>query len=132
MIEAFFSHLNADSNVTTLVNGIFPFVIPHGTDAPAVTYRAQGDAHRVFDGHVCQIYRTAIMDVDCFATTYVAAKNIADAVEQSLVDYRGQLGTTSPAVDVDHIRMERRGPDIFETDTQYFRVPLQFVIGYEG
>ena len=51
MIEAFFSHLNADSNVTTLVNGIFPFVIPHGTDAPAVTYRAQGDGRHLPHRH---------------------------------------------------------------------------------
>jgi hypothetical protein len=132
MIEqAFYEHVSADAGISALIsNRIYPFNIPHGVDADAVTYNLAGsDRTRTMGGE--STYIRAIFDVDCWSNTYAGAIAIADAIEAALVDYRGQLGSTSPPVDADHIRLERRGPDQFEPDTELHRVVLQFLVGYE-
>lgn len=132
MIEqAFYQHLTADAGLATLVaDRIYPFNIPHGVELDSITYNLAG-SDRTYTMGGESAYIKAVFDVDCWSYTYAGAIAIADAVEASLVDYRGQLGSTSPPVDADHIRMERRGPDQFEDDTGLHRVVLQFLVGYE-
>lgn len=130
IVEALYDHLTADGALSALVNGVFPHVIPEDQQPPAVTFRQGSDERdQQLDGQGA--YRKAIFDIDCWSLRYDDALKIADAVEASLIDYRGILGTTSPSIDADHIRLERRGPDLLETDTEFYRVPLQILIGYE-
>ncbi len=129
IVQAFVSHLKAEPTITSLVGGIYPQVIPQGKDAPAITYNLDDETvQRLLEG--VGTYRSAIFDVNCWSKRYSDALAIGDAVEKALTDYRGQLGDTSPAIMADHIRLERRLPDDYESDTKLRRVSLQFFIGY--
>lgn len=129
IVEAFYSHLKASATVRAACKWIYPHVIPANREAPAITYRLDEDQReRLFAGE--GDYRQAMFTVDCYSLSYQDAHGIGNAVESALIDYRGALGSTSPTVDADHIRLLRR-LDIFEADTKLHRVSLQFLVGYE-
>lgn len=131
IIEAVYSHLKADATLMALCSSLYPQLRPLRVDQPFMLYSLDSDERmRMLDGTE-NLYRRAIITVDVYAKSLVTAEAIADAVESSLIDFTGTLGTTSPAVTVDHSRLERRGPYIFETDTEYHHIPLEFLIGYE-
>lgn len=128
--EALYDHLQADSGVTTLCSNIYPTSRPLRVDPPFIIYTLDDDRRdQLLSGE--GTYRQAIMSIDCYSSTLVEAVNIADAVETSLTGYQGIMGTTTPNVDVNHVRLERRGPHLRENDTDLHRVPLEFLIGYE-
>lgn len=131
--EAVRDQLVATTAVTDVVSTrIYPTIIPQRGEYPACTYNLDFDERvRLMNGTEGD-YRRATVEVNCYATRLSVAHDIADAVESALIDFRGTLGTTSPvSIDCDHIRLERRGPEIFEAETELHRVPLQFLIGYE-
>ena len=132
MIEqAFYEHLTNDAGIAALVSDrIFPETIPANQEPPAITYGFDFSYRSHTMGGQGQ-YRRDLLVVNCWSLRMSEAIAIANAVEAALVDYRGQLGSSSPAVEADHIRVERRGPYLFEADTELYRVPLQFLIGYE-
>ncbi len=130
IVQAFYEHLAADAGIAALVSGkIYPFIIPQGQDAPAITYSQQSDAYDQLLTNTGTI-KWALFDIDCWAFRYEDAIAAADAVESACVNYRGRLGTVSPSISADHIRLERRGPDLFENPTELYRVPLQLFVGY--
>jgi hypothetical protein len=95
---AAYRHLKADAGVQAQCKWIYPAVIPQGKPAPAIVYGVEQDEPlRTMDG--ASLYREARLDLDCYATKYVDAQAIADAVEDALTDYRGLLGqdATLPA-----------------------------------
>lgn len=129
--EAIFDHLSADAGITALCNQIFPTMRPLRAGPPFIVFTLEDDARdRLLAGSE-GTYRQALIEIDCYASTLANAIAIADAVESALTDFAGIMGTTSPAVDVNHARLERRGPHLHETDTELHRVPLEFLIGYE-
>lgn len=129
--EALFDHLSSVSAVTTLCPNIYPTSRPLRVGPPFIIYILDDDRRdRLLDGNEGS-YRQALMSIDCYASTLAAAIAIADAVENALTPFRGLLGTTTPAIEVNHVRLERRGPHLHESDTELHRVPLEFLIGYE-
>lgn len=129
--EAVYSHLSTSSAVTDLCSEIHPDVRPLRAGPPFIVYTLDFDQReRLMDGSEAS-YRKAVIGIDVYATKLADAIDVANAVESVLTDYRGVLGSTSPSVDVDHVRLERRGPHIFESDTSLYRVPLEFLIGHE-
>lgn len=131
IIQALKSHLEADSAVAALIEGVYPIVIPETASPPCITYTVDDDVReRTLGGE--GPYRMVYFDLNYWAEKYATAIAIAAAVENALIDYRGTLGATSPSITVDHLRLERRLPDDFEADTKLWRVSEQFVIGYNS
>ena len=131
IFEAVRDQLVADAGVAALCSSVFPTMRPLHIDPPFIIVTLDSDNRdRLLDG-TQGTYRQAIISLDVYDTTLAAAIAIADAVESALIDYSGVMGTTSPQVDVNHARLERRGPHLFETDTSLHRVPLEILIGYE-
>lgn len=129
--EAIYDALNGASAITSLASDIYPTVRPLNAGPPFIIFTLDSDNRdRLLSGSE-GTYRQALVSIDCYAATLASAIAIADAVESTLTDYSGILGTTSPAVDVNHVRLERRGPHLHESDTELHRVPLEFLIGYE-
>lgn len=129
--EAVYDHLKADAGISAITTSIYPLFLPQEVEVPAIVYQfisEEIDSH--LDGQAGN-YRKAIVQIDCYATTYEQALDLAHAVESALVDYRGTMGTTSPSIDVDHVRLEIRGQDLYEDDTSRFRVTQDFLIGYQ-
>lgn len=126
--EAFYAHLKADSGVMAIAKSISPHIIPAGSEPPAITYSVDEDgAETVFDGpsslSICR------MSVDCWSKEYLQCHELSSAVESALINYAGDLGSQTPAITADHIRLERKF-DLFESPTELYRVSLQFYIAY--
>ena len=129
IVEAFVSHLKANAPLMALCRWIYPHEIPKETEPPALVFALDEDERiQTLAGQAA--YRQALMSVDCYTLRELDSHSLADAVESALIGFRGTFGTTSPIIDVDHIRLERRFSDK-ETSTGFYRVSMQFFIGYE-
>lgn len=127
--EAIRSHLLADSGVAALCKKIFPADKAHGVSAPAIVYEfAEINRDQLLQG--VGSYRNCLVDFECWALKYADAHAIADAVESALIDFVGTLGTSTPSIDVDHCRLERRF-DIQDRDAELYGQAIQFFFGYE-
>jgi hypothetical protein len=90
--EALKSHLEAD---TQFAAGFYYLVVPQSTPLqqrmPCVVFSRNGVQRQVrycaTDGMVL-----SSITLDCYATTYTAARSLAAVVRSSLIDFRGQLG----------------------------------------
>jgi len=130
IVEAFYSHLKVNAGIKALCKRIFPDLIPQGQDTPAIVYSFNDDERQQHLSGLQGNYRMARFAVDCYDLNKGRAHTLADAVESALIGFRGTLGSTTPAIDADHIRLERRF-DLYETDTKLHRTALEFTVGYE-
>lgn len=91
MEEALIQHLLASSSVTALVGArVFPARRPQASELPAIVFtRVSGDRHYADEGPV-DLVETRIM-IECWATTYAAAKHVARAVRARLIDVKETL-----------------------------------------
>lgn len=129
--EALYDLLTTNAGITAVCSNVYPTMRPLRIDPPFIVFTMDSDERdRLLSGSE-GTYRMASVTIDCYDTSLNDAISIADAVESALTDFSGIMGTTSPEVDVNHVRLEQRGPHQFETDTEYHRVPLEFLIGYE-
>jgi hypothetical protein len=129
IVQSFYSHLSNASGVLAITSSIYPHHLPQHASKPAITYGMAGDDdEQLVDGDISSL-KTALFDVDCWDYSYLDAHRLADAVETAVVGHTGDLGSLSPADQVDHIRKERRF-DLFESDTKLYRVSLQFLVAY--
>jgi hypothetical protein len=128
IIESFRSHLVNNSGISAITSSIWPKTLPQSATKPAITWGVDGDDHEQVFGGISSL-KEALFDVDCWDLSYIAAHQLADAVEDALVGHTGNFGALSPPDEVDHIRKERRF-DLFESDTRLFRVSLQFFVAY--
>lgn len=131
MIEqALYDHLMADSGVTAITTSMYPMFMPQSADPPAITYQVIfSEQDNRFEGQTGG-YRQTTMQVNCISDRYLEATNLADAVESALIDFRGNMGSVSPALFIDYLRLEMRSSDIFEDETELYRVQMDFLIGY--
>jgi hypothetical protein len=124
------THLLANAGVTAYTRRIYPAELAEGKQAPAIVYDVPDDNRdALLSG--AGTYRDALIDFECWSDKYEDAHLLANAVESAMTDYTGTLGTSSPAIDADHIRMERRF-DIRDRDAELYGVAMQFFIGYEA
>lgn len=127
--EALRSHLLNDAGVSALVTQLYPLSIPQGAVSPAIVYTGDSDERaQLLDGTTSSL-KTSLVDLDVYTKRYEDSHSIADAVEAALAGHTGVMGALSPEKVVDHIRMERRF-DIYEQDTEFYRVSMQFFIAY--
>lgn len=121
---AFYAHVSADSGISGLTNSIYPHVIPPDAAIPAITYSVSDDRRGPTLNGASSL-KVALFNVDCWSTLYSEAHALSDAVESSLAGYAGLMG----AVEVDHVRLDRKF-DLFENETELYRVSLQFIVAY--
>ena len=105
--------------------GVWPTLLPQQhAGFPAITYTLDEDTpSRLLDG--VGTMSQARVSIDVWARSYAVAHTIADAVSVGMASVRGSYG----ALFLDQVRKERE-VDLYESDTELFRVSLQFTIGY--
>ncbi len=83
------AHLINDPDVKALVDTrIYPDVLPQGVVYPAIRYH-RIDTPRVYTkGGYAGLSRPRLQ-IDCYATTYVAVRNLAAAVRAAMERYPG-------------------------------------------
>ncbi|NNF65985.1 MAG: DUF3168 domain-containing protein [Gammaproteobacteria bacterium] len=120
-----YTHLSTDGNIIALVGTrIYPEWMPQESDMPAIVFSLTSAPREPnFDGPSAYVDRR--YQLDCYASTYSAAKSLADAVRVSLDGVTGTLGGEN--VQLVSLEDERDLSDI-EGDTAYRRVSMDFLI----
>ena len=82
--------LTAASVDSTATGGIFPDVLPQGCTYPAIRYALTTD---ISFGHLSgkSSFAEAIINIDCYALTRLAATSLADLVKIALDRYSGTV-----------------------------------------
>jgi hypothetical protein len=126
--KAVYALLSEAAAVTALAGSkIFPVLAPQDTDAPFIVYH-RIDAARVYSIAGPSGLAFARVQVDAYALTYAAAKNLAAAVRQTLNGFRGTAGD----VRVGGISLQT-DQDILEdgTDPPLHRVSMDFMVTHD-
>jgi len=106
--------LAADGGVSALVVArIYPLILPQDPTLPAITY-ARVTTSRIYSSEGYSNLDNAMIQVDCWASTYAGAKALGTAVLSAM-----DGSSTFSAVLID----ER---DMFEDDVEIYRVSMDF------
>lgn len=131
MIEAgLYTHLTSVSPAPVWGTRVYPVVIPEHargdtTKLPCVVYdRVNVRRQQKFCGTDGLVRST--FQLDCYAATYLAAKNVAAATRAALVDFRGMMGADT--VKAVHLDFEFDGLD---ADPGLYRVVQRFTVWHE-
>lgn len=83
------AHLINDPDVKALVDTrIYPDALPQGVTYPAIRYQRIDTPRTYTKGGYTGLSRPRLQ-IDCYATTYVAARNLATAVRAAMERYPG-------------------------------------------
>ncbi len=127
--DAFYALLNTAPGVKAIADRIYPYTAPMNAREPLAIYRHEGeDRTLLLNGQGG--WREARMTVDCYAARIDKAEELVEAVQDAVIDVRGNIGGDT-SIYVSHARLEQRGATVFETDTELYRVPVQFLMGYK-
>lgn len=121
--EALYSFLSADDNVIALVEDrIYPAQNAEIGQLPCIVYQQISGprAHSLQGASACAHPR---MQLNCFAATYLEAKQLADAVRKAIDGYKGIWLT----LDIYGVILLNE-LDVYEDDPQIHRVILDFKI----
>jgi len=80
-----------DTPVNTVISGrVYPWMRQQGSDLPAIVYTLDAtEPQQALGGHI-DLTR-AVLTVESLATSYSAAKDLADKVRTALNDYSGTV-----------------------------------------
>ena len=124
--EALYTRLSTHAGLSALVGTrIYPSVMPQGVILPAVTYRQISGARVHAMGSDAGLARPRFQ-LSCWSTTYSQAKDVAAQLRAALQRWRGTLGGVT--VQDTFIKDES---DLFEPDTGFHRVELEFEINHD-
>lgn len=130
MEEAIIQRLLATTGVTNIVGTrVFPGSLPQAYAMPAVTMHViSGGPLYADDGEVG--LDEVRVQIDCWATTYSAAKLLARAVRESLSAFVGTVGSTAfPYILLDVIRDFREAGG---NQAEYlFRTNMDYIVWSE-
>lgn len=120
-VEELFSFL---SDAGTAAGGrIYPNALPQGVTLPACRYfRVSNPKDHTHSGS--SELRRPRFQIDCYASTYLAAVTLATQVESNLDGFRGAMG----AYEVQASFMEEAGRDDYDPETDRHRVSVDVVI----
>lgn len=117
-------YLLTKSAVTSLVGTrIRPVALQQGESLPAIAYSLVGE--NLIYRHGGKDYTESRMQFDVIATSYLAAKTIADALDSTLSGLYGAIGSTV----IDGI-FKNIEIDEYEDETKTYRVILDYSINY--
>ena len=112
--------LLADSDVTDIVGDrITPVAVRQAADVPAITYsRQSGSRDYTFQGGV---QAEVLIALSCWATTWLVARNGAEAIRVALDTFQGG------AIDVASIT---DGSDIYDPEADLFGCTVIVLVSY--
>lgn len=119
-----------NAGVSALANGVWPMVVPQqgasNTRMPCVTYRQDStDRQKKYcgtDGLIGDQFT-----VDAYGTTYASSQQMADAVKDALIDYRGAKGDRFIA----DIHLENEF-DLQDIEPGLYRVSMTYVVWHRA
>ena len=127
--QSLYTWLAANSAIDTEVDGrVFPQLIPQAIDTglAALTF-TQESAQYIEHLAGRSDTRLAEFSIDCYASTQLAARDLAETVQSELVGVRGSFGAHT----AESVRLENDFDRPFEDDTGRYGVSLRFVIAYD-
>ncbi len=131
--QSLYTHLTSDADIASIIgNGdspetyrMYPLRLSQGASLPAITYqRVSGPREYDLAGPTGRARPR--MQVDCWATSYSAVKDLASKVIKVLNGLNGNMG--GEQVHGVTLEGERDG---FEDETEYRRVILEFIIPFK-
>lgn len=125
--QSFNTWLTANSAVEALVDDrIYPLVVPQRESSrPCITYNQEsGDYIEHLAGR--SDTRMSEFSIDCWAPTYLSARNLAETVNTELVGVRGSFGADT----AESVRLTNDFDGPYDDDTGLYRVSLRFEIAY--
>jgi len=123
--DGLFSYLSNNAGVAAIVsNRIYPLVMAQKTTLPAITYQTTAlRPDRSLAGNTGRM--AATIQINAWAGTHVAVKQLAEALRAALNDYSGAMGSDT----IERSRVETE-TDGFDEETNFYRVGMQITIIY--
>lgn len=132
MIEqGLYELINADESIDALINGVYWILAPKGAVVPYIVLSRVTTAD-VYTTAGATGTRSALFQVDCYATDYYTSRSIALAVRQLLESYKGTLPDADSTV-VAAVFTEKDWDLNFEEGASkgfVYRALLQFRVWY--
>jgi hypothetical protein len=88
--QGLYQLIEADGDIDALVNGVYWILAPKGAVVPYIVLSRVATAD-VYTMNGATGTRSALFQVDCYATDYYTSRSISLAVRQLLESYRGNL-----------------------------------------
>jgi len=122
--EALYSLLSGDAAIAAIVgNKIFPLTLPQFSDLPAINFIRIATTGREITHSGTSRTASPIFQINCFATTSLAAKQLVVAVVSKLSGYSGTVG----GVKIFFAKVVNEA-DIFDTELGVFQVAVDVEI----
>ena len=123
--KALYDLLSTDAGVSALVSTrIFPAIMEQGVTMPALCYTIIGGTKVAALTQDTDIAET-LVQIDCYAETYPAVRDLHQAVLTALQRYEG----TNAGIVIDDIVVEDE-QDIREEDTKLFRTSVDYLVRF--
>ena len=127
--EAITAHLTTTAGLAALIGTrVSPLRLPENPTYPVVTYqRISAPRIQSHTGPSGLAYPR--FQFDCYATTYLRAKHVAEQVRLALDGYVGTMGGAAGVpVSSSLIQSDR---DDYDPTTRIWRISLDFIIGHQ-
>lgn len=121
VVETVRAKLTADAALTALVGSrIYPQFLPQDPTLPAIVLSVISDVpvQPSFTGSHATTLREARLQVDAYATKYLDAHQVADAVDAAIAD------VATPDLSIQRDIRE----DLYENETQLHRVSTDYMV----
>ena len=126
--EALVAYLTGYAGLSALIGTrLYPLRLPENPTYGAVTYhRISGPRVQSHSGPSGLAYPR--FQFDCYATSYLGAKNVATQVRIALDGFKGTMGGTSGVAVSSALSQNDR--DFYDPATRTWRVSTDFIIGH--
>ena len=123
LVTALYTKLSTDSGITAIAGTrIYPVKMPQEPTFPLVTY--QIFSQPTVNTHDAKTMKNSQVQVDAWAETFLAAHQLAEAIESSLGVFKGTIASD----EVIHSSIQRNKQDFFEDGVDDYRVSLDFSV----
>ncbi len=123
LVKAIFTKLSTDGGISAITSTrVYPIKLPQQPTLPALTYRiiTEPQVHSM-EGTFSQ---NARLQIDCWAETFLAAHELAEAVEDAMNDFSGTIG----AEQVISSSVQVNKQDLFDPEVNDYRVSIDYSI----
>lgn len=125
--EALYAKLTSAANLTELVsNRVYPVKLPQNPTLPAITYqRVSTSRYHTHDTGFSGLARPRFQ-FDCYASSYLGAKNLLEALRATLEGFSGYVGTTRIQG-----ALSQNETDFYEDVSGLYRRSIDFMIHHQ-